>query len=85
MPAHKKRSPDAPKITRHTLTAVLKPFKAQVKAASRKSRGKKPAWYMTLSDSLKEQIEQETNKGVDAAKMPDPVEIGMACIEFWQK
>lgn len=70
--------------TRKSLNKVLAPFKDQFKAASRKPKGKMPAWFADLSPQLQAQVRQEAFK-TDMAAMPTPEEIGAAVLDFWSK
>ena len=69
---------------RATLSKVLAPFKAQVKAANRKPRGKMPSWFDNLSPTLQASVRAEAFKA-DTTAMPSPEEIGTAVLDFWSK
>lgn len=69
---------------RETLSKVLLPFREQFKKASRKPRGKMPAWFANISPALQQQVRQEAFQA-DTAAMPSPAEIGSAVLDFWSK
>jgi hypothetical protein len=71
-------------IQRTTLSKVLKPFRDQFRAASRRPKGKMPSWLDRLSPELLAQVKAQAFTG-DAAKLPNPVDIGNAVLQFWSR
>ena len=74
----------APGLPRTTLSKILKPFRDQYRAASRKPKGHLPQWLDRLSPETLAQVKAQAFTG-DAAKLPDVSAIGAAVLQFWSR